>query len=184
MNNFPSKVLICDRGGQPQRWATIKQAIIHLCCDDISYSDGETVAFRGGFNKSGIQTVIEVPAILWLNTSSYRKRKPPMVTRTTLFKRDHYRCAYCGHTFNEHKLSQDHIIPKSKGGSNNWLNLITSCKHCNAWKGNMTLKEAKLELRYQPRVPSFYELLYYSNHTKITPTQFNYLKQFTHGELE
>lgn len=183
MNNYPSKILVCDKGGQPQRWATIRQAIIHICSGEISYSEGECITIRGGYNSNGTQSIIEVPAIIWLNNMTYKRKKSALVTRNMLFKRDKYRCIYCGHTYSDQKLSQDHIIPKSRGGRNDWLNLATCCKHCNSWKGNRTPKEAKLELYFQPRIPSPYELLYLSNHSKITGSQYNYLLQFTNGVL-
>lgn len=42
------------------------------------------------------------------------------------------KCAYCGSTEN---LTIDHIIPRSKGGSNLATNVLCSCKECNNDKG-------------------------------------------------
>ena len=42
---------------------------------------------------------------------------------------------------NKTKLTIDHVIPKSKGGSNSWQNLVTCCKSCNIKKDNKTLEE-------------------------------------------
>jgi 5-methylcytosine-specific restriction endonuclease McrA len=49
----------------------------------------------------------------------------------------------------------DHIIPKSKGGASNWVNLVTACKDCNLFKGNKSLKEAKMQLKSKPKEPSY-----------------------------
>jgi 5-methylcytosine-specific restriction endonuclease McrA len=48
-------------------------------------------------------------------------------------------CAYCGKT--NIPLEMEHIIPKSRGGSNRVTNLTLSCRQCNLKKGNMTAKE-------------------------------------------
>jgi 5-methylcytosine-specific restriction endonuclease McrA len=60
-------------------------------------------------------------------------------------------------------LSKDHIVPKSRGGENSWMNVVTSCRDCNSTKGSKTLKEAKMELLYLPYVPSHYENMILQN---------------------
>ncbi|MBC6428556.1 MAG: HNH endonuclease [Cellvibrionales bacterium] len=46
-------------------------------------------------------------------------------------------CAGCGlHVPNTHQLEVDHIIPKSKGGTDHLENLQLLCGHCNRVKGN------------------------------------------------
>ncbi|NLJ38093.1 MAG: HNH endonuclease [Candidatus Atribacteria bacterium] len=56
-------------------------------------------------------------------------------TRFEVFKRDNFKCQYCGRTPPEVILEIDHIIPKSKGGADDIENLITSCRDCNRGKG-------------------------------------------------
>uniref|UniRef100_UPI0021F58C88 HNH endonuclease n=1 Tax=Microseira wollei TaxID=467598 RepID=UPI0021F58C88 len=46
----------------------------------------------------------------------------------------HRRCAYCGAT--DTQLEIEHIIAKSKGGSNRVSNLTLSCTKCNQKKAN------------------------------------------------
>ena len=62
-------------------------------------------------------------------------RQPiPRKLRHQVFQRDGYRCRECGATNKETKLEIDHIIPVSKGGTNNINNLQTLCKDCNRAK--------------------------------------------------
>jgi len=42
-----------------------------------------------------------------------------------------YCCVFCGNTFLIDNLTIDHIIPRSKGGSNNIANLVLACRPCN-----------------------------------------------------
>jgi ATP adenylyltransferase len=47
-----------------------------------------------------------------------------------------HRCALCGITAMDRPLDVDHIIPRSRGGSNDISNLQTLCSKCNRTKGN------------------------------------------------
>lgn len=60
--------------------------------------------------------------------------------RFELFKRDSFRCQYCGKTPPEVTLEIDHIQPSSKNGSDDINNLITSCFDCNRGKKDIVLE--------------------------------------------
>ncbi|MHA1911261.1 MAG: RNA-guided endonuclease IscB [Candidatus Kariarchaeaceae archaeon] len=49
------------------------------------------------------------------------------------------KCVYCKET--SIKLEIEHIIPKSRGGTNRVYNLTISCRKCNVEKGDKTAKE-------------------------------------------
>ena len=59
------------------------------------------------------------------------KTPVPKWTRRDVFKRDNFRCLACG---TDENLTLDHIIPRSKGGSNKIDNLQTLCQNCNLAK--------------------------------------------------
>ena len=59
-----------------------------------------------------------------------------------IFERDNYTCTYCGKIGG--KLEGDHIIPISKGGTNELHNLTTSCRKCNRQKKDKTSIEFKI----------------------------------------
>ena len=70
------------------------------------------------------------------------ERQPlPKTVRFEVFKRDKFTCQYCGRSAPEIILEVDHIIPVSKGGDNNIMNLVTSCRDCNRGKGKRTLSD-------------------------------------------
>jgi len=50
------------------------------------------------------------------------------------------KCAYCG-AENIPNLEVEHIIPKTRGGSNRVSNLTIACKKCNSKKGNRTAED-------------------------------------------
>lgn len=69
-------------------------------------------------------------------------RKPlSKKTRYEVFKRDKFTCQYCGSKAPDVELQVDHIDPVSKGGSNELLNLVTSCRECNSGKGNRKIDD-------------------------------------------
>lgn len=55
-------------------------------------------------------------------------------TRFEVLKRDDFTCRYCGRKPPEVKLHVDHIVPVSKGGTDDFVNLVTACQDCNLGK--------------------------------------------------
>lgn len=67
-------------------------------------------------------------------------------TRTRLAEAQNWKCCYCGCYMIEnhgHKnsVTVEHVIAKSKGGSNDPSNLAASCARCNEARGNKTIEE-------------------------------------------
>ena len=60
--------------------------------------------------------------------------------RFEIFKRDGFKCAYCGKTPPAVTLECDHIEPVSAGGTNDLNNLITACFDWNRGKMNIPLE--------------------------------------------
>lgn len=53
-----------------------------------------------------------------------------------IFKRDNYKCFYCGKDLKDRVgLQIEHLISKYNGGNNQPDNLVTSCSVCNIKKG-------------------------------------------------
>lgn len=64
-----------------------------------------------------------------------RKRKSLSdKVRFEVFKRDSFTCQYCGKMAPTVVLECDHIDPVSNGGSDEMINLVTSCETCNSGK--------------------------------------------------
>lgn len=70
------------------------------------------------------------------------ERKPiSKKMRFEVFKRDKFTCQYCGAQAPEVVLEVDHIVPISQGGTNDIMNLVTSCFDCNRGKGKKVLSD-------------------------------------------
>lgn len=59
--------------------------------------------------------------------------------RFEVFKRDDFRCQYCGNRPPQTTLEVDHIDPVANGGDNSINNLVTSCFDCNRGKSDRLL---------------------------------------------
>jgi 5-methylcytosine-specific restriction endonuclease McrA len=91
------------------------------------------------------------PSVIRLQHQIRRPRPRVKLTRREVFARDGYACQYCGRQTND--LTLDHVVPRHRGGTHTWDNLVTACKACNHRKGGKFLDEAKLRLAHRPVEP-------------------------------
>lgn len=77
------------------------------------------------------------------------RRQAPWSRRGVL-ARDQHRCAYCG----RRATTVDHVVPRSHGGADSWLNTVASCAEDNHRKADRTPEQAGMPLLRQPFVPS------------------------------
>lgn len=61
--------------------------------------------------------------------------------RFEVFKRDKFKCQYCGAGAPDVILEVDHISPVAKGGKNDIMNLVTACFDCNRGKKDKLLSD-------------------------------------------
>lgn len=94
----------------------------------------------------------KVPSVVSLKT--YHKRSRISFTRYHVFLRDSFRCQYCDRREESTNLTFDHVVPRSKGGTTCWTNIVTCCAKHNLQKADKTLKQSGLSLRRQPFEPS------------------------------
>src|SRR6187200_3163798 len=59
------------------------------------------------------------------------------IVRSIVMERDRYACPYCG---SDKQLEADHILPLSRGSSNDFVNLATACRSCNLSKGSKAVE--------------------------------------------
>jgi len=71
--------------------------------------------------------------------SDGRRTSISLKKRIFVLERDNYTCRKCGRKASEGRLEVDHIIPVSKGGTDELNNLQTLCFECNRGKGGEEL---------------------------------------------
>ena len=66
-----------------------------------------------------------------------------------VFERDNFTCRNCGEDGTFKSLEVDHIIPVSKGGTDDLENLQTLCYECNMEKGQDVLMDKQTMEEYK-----------------------------------
>ena len=96
---------------------------------------------------------VRIPSvIITVNYAKVPKKRPKLCARS-IRERDKDRCQYTGRVLKPDEGSMDHIMPKSRGGKNDWKNLVWADKSINTRKSNKTPEEAGLRLLKEPIAP-------------------------------
>jgi len=96
---------------------------------------------------------IRVPRVIRLLTYDRLPRQHLHLNRRNILARDGHQCQYCGRHFPIYQLSLDHVLPRSRGGTTTWENVVCACLSCNVRKGGRTPHEAKMQLIRHPTRP-------------------------------
>ncbi|WP_174278024.1 HNH endonuclease [Goekera deserti] len=72
------------------------------------------------------------------------------LSRRAVFTRDGQTCVYCGSS----ATSIDHVVPRSRGGTHTWDNVVAACRRCNHTKADRSLAELGWVLDQPPGAPS------------------------------
>lgn len=173
------QILIIDKQGTPKDWVSLQTAACYYALDKVVWETGNNIfKFRGGINKKGERSCIDIHSILGVRGpllgDSFYSKESIYTNRGILYTRDRNMCAYCGDVFDYKNLTIDHVIPRSKGGGNTWINCVTACKYCNHIKGGRTPEEAKMQLLYVPYAVNKFEKMILSNR-KILADQMEFL---------
>ncbi|MGA8116664.1 MAG: HNH endonuclease [Actinocatenispora sp.] len=99
----------------------------------------------------GIYPLPRVVRLVRYVVTRWRFSRGPSWSRRGVLVRDDHRCGYCGGTAS----TIDHVLPRSRGGRNTWLNTVAACGGCNQRKGDRTPAEARMPLRVSPVAPGW-----------------------------
>lgn len=173
-----ARILRLNASGMPLEWLSWQEAVVLYARDVVVWSIGDQVrTVLGGWNRhTGAQSEISLPSIIASAGERFAKpRTTYPLTNRTLFARDGYLCMYCGKDFPEHQLTRDHILPRSRGGKDHWMNVVAACRRCNQHKGHRTIEASGLELIATPYRPNQAEYLALVNSKRILADQMEFL---------
>ncbi|WP_158881780.1 HNH endonuclease [Rhodanobacter sp. L36] len=161
-----TRVLSLDAAGRILDWISWQDAVCLYVRDAVAWTLGDPcLTVHGGINRAGSQSLMHLHPII-ASTGHCRDHAidpAPALTNTALFARDRHICLYCGNHYSRGELTRDHVMPVSKGGHDEWENVVSACLACNLKKSNRTPQQAHMPLLAVPYRPSWVEHLILSN---------------------
>jgi 5-methylcytosine-specific restriction endonuclease McrA len=138
------RALVLNASYEPLCVVPARRAVV------LVLSDKADLVHPSGDRLHSERLSVEVPSVVRLR---YYVRVPyqrvAALSRRAVFHRDHSRCQYCSGAAE----SIDHVIPRSRGGTHTWDNVVAACRRCNSTKGDRLLSETAMSLRTRPTVP-------------------------------
>jgi 5-methylcytosine-specific restriction endonuclease McrA len=137
------RVLLLNQTYEPLGTVSVARAIIMTFKDSVYVEEYD----RDRVLRSA-QAEFRVPSVIrrrvYINVR--KRREQSSMKRLRIYMRDKYRCQYCGEKKAVGELTIDHILPRSRGGDNSPINVVTACEKCNNRKSNRTPEEARMPL--------------------------------------
>ena len=137
------RVLLLNQTYEPLGTVSVARAVIMTFKNTVTVEehDGDRVL-------RSARAEFPVPSVIRRRTyiNIRRRREASGMKRLRIYIRDKYRCQYCGEKQAASALTLDHILPRSRGGDNSPVNVVTACVECNNRKGNRTPAEARMPL--------------------------------------
>ena len=120
----------------------------------VTWDEWITLPIRDGDNTvHTVRGAIRVPTVIVALNFAKVPKKRPKLSAKNIRERDGNRCQYTGNLLRPDEGSLDHVLPRSRGGKDQWENLVWADKTVNAKKGNRLPHEAGLKLLTVPRTP-------------------------------
>jgi hypothetical protein len=129
----------------------------------VSWSEWITLPIRDwDLTISGANKKYRVPTVIVAVNYDKMPRKEfdDKPSNDSIFQRDNNTCQVTGQQLPKEMLNVDHVIPRSRGGSDDWDNKVTIRKDINTKKGNKLNSEIGLKLIRQPTKPKPIDVMY------------------------
>lgn len=159
-----SKVLVLNRSYLPVHVTSVRRAFSLLyqgiaeAVDEqyrtFDFNSWAELAVSVNHDRIGlVSRAIRVPRVILLIAYDRVPKRHVRFSRHNIYARDRNTCQYCGRQFPRSELNLDHVIPRSRGGTAVWENVVCSCLKCNRRKGGRTPEEAGMKLLRRPSRP-------------------------------
>ena len=146
------RVLRLDISGMPTAWISQEAAAVLYVKQLVLWEIGNgNLMLFGGINKlTGAKSSLQISPVIATRGDSHGRNLTPGFNNQMLFRRDNYRCMYCGGQFSHAELTRDHVIPRAQGGLDIWENVVAACGGCNQFKADRTPEQAAMKTISDP----------------------------------
>lgn len=170
-----SNVLVLNRSFLPIHITTLRRAFSLLYLELARAVDKQYQTFdfkswselsveEGGESIGLVNKAIRVPRVILLTSFDRIPKRHVRFSRMNIYARDNHTCQYCRKTIARNGINLDHVIPRSKGGTSTWENVVCCCYACNRKKGGKTPEEAGMRLLSTPKRPKWTPYVNFSLH--------------------
>ena len=156
-------VLVLNRVYQPVHITSVRRAFALLyqgaaraIDEEFRLFDFDSWSALAAASHDSVGTIgrrIRVPRVIVLLAYEHLPKARVRFSRFNIYARDESTCQYCGRKYRRSELNLDHVVPRSRGGSTTWENVVCSCIACNLRKGGRTPEQAGMKLRKKPVRP-------------------------------
>ena len=129
-------MLVLNATYEPINVCTVRRAAVLLLKEKAEMIEHSSYELRSEHSTMPRPVVIRLVTFVKVPRDTHRRK----ITRRAVFARDGWTCQYCGSRAN---LTVDHVIPRSKGGTSTWENIVASCAPCNRRKGDALPAEGR-----------------------------------------
>jgi 5-methylcytosine-specific restriction endonuclease McrA len=141
------RVLVLNASFEPINVCTVRRATVLLL------KERAEILEHGTWSLHAESVTVPRPVVIRLRTYVRvpRDAHSRRITRRAIFARDRWTCQYCGRE--RGTLTIDHVVPRCKGGSSSWDNIVTCCPPCNRRKGDRLPRQADMHPLRRPKAP-------------------------------
>ncbi|MEE1930654.1 HNH endonuclease [Streptomyces sp. TRM 70351] len=140
------ETLVLNASFEPLSTVSLRRAVVLVMQEKAVVEQAHP-----GLRVRAAHVELPVPQVIRLSRYvrvPFRQRAP--WSRRGVLVRDRHRCAYCG----RRATTVDHVVPRSHGGGDTWLNTVAACAEDNHRKAARTPAQAGMRLLSQPFEPT------------------------------
>ncbi len=139
-------MLVLNATFEPINVCSVRRAVVLMLKEKAELIEHGRWELRSERASLSRPMVIRLVSYVRVPRDAHRRK----ITRRAVFARDGWACQYCGSRSN---LTVDHVIPRCKGGTSSWENIVSSCAPCNRRKGDRLPRQANMHPYRTPSTP-------------------------------
>lgn len=145
-SSLQTPVLVLNASYEPINICGARRALV-LVLKGVARTEEEQ-----GATLHASRVKMPLPSVIRLLEYRRIPHQTRALSRKNILLRDRNTCQYCAAVLSANEMTLDHVLPRSRGGTSTWENLVACCHECNRRKGSQLLHElTDMKLAREPR---------------------------------